>query len=71
MSIEHRKVGVESHKSNGRVERSFRTFRDYLVKMRGITLGEKVKRILKAYNNTYHVAIRCTPAESINDVSEL
>lgn len=34
LDIEHRKVGVESHRSNGRVERIIRTLRDSILKAR-------------------------------------
>jgi transposase InsO family protein len=69
--IKHRRTGVESHKSNGRVERAIiRTLREGLAKDKSGTLEERVGRIEKRCNNTYHTAIKCTPSEAWNDNCE-
>ena len=65
MVIEHTKVGIESHKSNGRVERVIGTIREGIIKPDGFTLEEKIAIIVKQYNKTYHSAIRCTPKEAL------
>jgi transposase InsO family protein len=62
--IKHRKVGVESHRSNGRVERVIGTIREALVKDTEGELGDRIERIVGTYNNTYHGAIGCTPVEA-------
>jgi len=66
--IEHRKVSVESHRSNGRVERVIGTIREGLVKNKQGTLEGRLRKIVSAYNRTYHTAIDCTPMEAIKDI---
>jgi len=62
--VAHRKVSVESHRSNGRVERLIGTIREGLVKLKNGSLKEKIARIIGEYNKTYHTALRCTPEEA-------
>ncbi|KAL0265822.1 UNVERIFIED_CONTAM: hypothetical protein PYX00_011537 [Menopon gallinae] len=62
--IRHRRVEVELHQSNGRVERAIGTLRKGLAKNRVGTLKEWVKRVVGAYNNTLHTAIGCTTREA-------
>jgi phosphoribosylformylglycinamidine (FGAM) synthase-like enzyme len=69
--IRHRMVSVESHRSNGRVERVIGTLREGLVKIKGNTLEERVEEITRAYNNTYHSGIRCTPREAWKDETNI
>lgn len=60
--IKHRRVSVESHQSNGRVERVIRTIREALVKIeRGQPLEEKLREIEEGYNNKYHKGVKCAP----------
>lgn len=65
MNIEHRRVGVESHRSNGRVERAIGSIKEGLIKKEGNSdLGKKVSDVVRSYNETYHSGIRCTPIEA-------
>jgi len=67
--IEHRLVGVEAHRSNGRVERVIRTLREGLVKNKEGEFEERLKNVVGKYNWTYHSAIRCSPREAWEDKS--
>lgn len=67
--INQRLVSVESHQSNGRVERAIRTIRDGLAKHRAKPMETELEEILRAYNDTYHEGIKCTPNEAWNDES--
>ncbi|KAI5170371.1 hypothetical protein PAEPH01_1374, partial [Pancytospora epiphaga] len=67
--IRHNTVGVESHRSNGRVESVIGSVREALMKDDKGTLDERVKRIMEAYNNTYQTAIGCTPVEACLDAT--
>lgn len=71
--IEHRKVSIESHRSNGRIERLLRTIRETLAKNEISDLESNIIKTIKEYNNTYHSAIGCTPEEAKNneDFSDL
>ena len=69
MDIEHRKIGIESHKSNGRVERIIRTVRESILKSNKKTFEEKVGEAIEKYNNSFHVGINCTPIEATNDTT--
>ncbi|KAF9747733.1 hypothetical protein NGRA_3512, partial [Nosema granulosis] len=65
--IKHRKVGVESHRSNGRIERGIRTIREALLKQdkeEERDIKKMLSRAVKGYNNTYHSGIKCTPDEA-------
>ena len=64
--VENRSVSLEAHRSNGRVERAIRTIREGLIKSKG-DLNTKLTKLVQDDNNTYHSAIRCTPAEAWND----
>jgi hypothetical protein len=59
-----RRIGVESHKSDGRVERAIRTLREGPAMDKSGTLEERVGRIEERYNNTYHTAIKRMPNEA-------
>ncbi|KAF9749472.1 Transposon Ty4-H Gag-Pol polyprotein, partial [Nosema granulosis] len=65
--IKHNKVGVESHRSNGRVGRAIRTIRDGLIKNKNGTILERLDEVVKKYNNSYHNGIKCTPSEAYKD----
>jgi hypothetical protein len=67
--ILHRKVGVESHKSNGRVERVIGSLKEGLRKSNERIFEEKVRQVTLGYNETYHCGIGCTPVEAWNDES--
>lgn len=67
--VKHTKVGMESHRSNGRVERVIGTIRKALMKDTEGTLTERTARIADAYNNTYQTAIGCTPMEACADTT--
>lgn len=62
--ILHTKVAVESHNSNGRIERVIRTVREGLLKAEGKILQEKLEFTVGKYNETYHEAIKMTPKEA-------
>ena len=66
-NIMHKIVRLESHRSNGRVERLIETIRDGLCKFREGSFDSRIKYITDTYNNTYHTAIKCTPAEAWRD----
>lgn len=67
LNIEHRKVGVESHRSNGRVERIIRTLRDSILKSKEVEFADKVYEAIETYNLSFHVGIDCTPIEAVKD----
>ena len=68
--IVHSKVSVESHKSNGRVERMIGTIREGLAKDKKGTMAQRIKRVIAAYNDTYHSGIKCTPREAMESMPE-
>ncbi|KAI5152045.1 hypothetical protein ENBRE01_2525, partial [Enteropsectra breve] len=68
--IVHRMVSVESHRSNGRVERVIGTIREGLAKLKDGGLEERIKKITETYNTAYHVAIKCTPLEAVADIKD-
>lgn len=60
--IKHRRTSLESHQSNGRVERVIRTIRDALVKIeRGQAVEDKLKEIEQGYNDRQHRGVGCSP----------
>lgn len=65
--INHEKIGVESHRSNGRVERVIGTFRDYIAKCEDENFEEFIKEFTDIYNNTFHISIKKTPTEAMNN----
>src|SRR5699024_405417 len=67
--MEHRIVSVESHRSNGRVERLIGTIREGMMKESELSLKEKIKKIMNSYNRTYHSGIGCTPEEAWDNES--
>ncbi|KAI5151809.1 hypothetical protein ENBRE01_2401 [Enteropsectra breve] len=68
--IEHHRISLEKHQSNGRVERLNRTLWQYFRKMEDNTdmdhkqLEDKIKKLITSYNNTFHRAINNTPNEA-------
>jgi hypothetical protein len=69
LGIRHRLVSVESHVSNGRVERIIRTLRDSILKSNKRSFREKVGDAIRIYNNSYHAGIKCSPVEAGKDNS--
>lgn len=67
--MRHETVSIESHRSNGRVERIIRTIRDSFNKNNEADIHKKTLKVVDSYNNTYHSAIKCTPLEALEDVS--
>ena len=68
--IKHKKVAIEDHRGNGRVERVIRTLRESLLKENDSQkLGEKIGIVTNKYNDTYHSGIKCTPREAFLDKS--
>ena len=65
--IDHRKVSVESHGSNGRIERAIRTIREGVFKLEDRNIGNCIEKVIEIYNNTYHSGIRCTPREAVEE----
>lgn len=61
--VGHRLVGVEAHRSNGRVERAIRTIREGLLEVRNDNLENKLKEVVRSYNRPYYSAIKYTPDE--------
>jgi hypothetical protein len=68
-NINHTKVSVESHRSNGRVERVIGTLREGLAKHKGDDLLERITQIQNIYNMTYHSGIKMSPGEAWLDES--
>lgn len=64
MYLEHNKVGLESHRSNGIFERIIRTLRKSIMK------SNKVYEAIKTYNLSFHVGLECTPIEAEIDDTE-
>lgn len=71
MGIKHRKISVESHRSNGRIERVISTFRDYMQKYKDMEIKPKVQLITEMYNKTYHSSIKCTPCEALENYMDV
>ncbi|KAM0677901.1 hypothetical protein BDAP_001580 [Binucleata daphniae] len=67
MGIEHIRVGVEAHRSNGRIERVIGTVREASQKNKNGSIIERIGSIVNKHNNTYHIAINSTPAESYDN----
>ncbi|KAF9756190.1 Transposon Tf2-9 polyprotein, partial [Nosema granulosis] len=67
LKISHRKVSIESHRSNGRVERVIGTLREAIIKSDGEDFEQKVNKSVWRYNNSYHVGLGCTPIEALQD----
>ncbi|KRH93832.1 LTR Retrotransposon, partial [Pseudoloma neurophilia] len=68
MGIEHHLVGIEAHRSNGRVERVVRTIRDAAVKLgHEMPIEDKIEMITEKYNRTYHIGIKSTPLEALTE----
>ena len=70
MGIKHSPVGVEAHRSNGRVERVIRTIRELLGKSNHGELEKNLTNVVHRYNNTYHRSIECTTKEAFEKFSE-
>lgn len=66
-NINHSVVSVESHRSNGRVERVIRTLREGLAKYKEGSIENRISRLIGIYNNSFHSAIGCTPREAYED----
>jgi transposase InsO family protein len=62
-NVLHRKVAVESHRNNGRVERVIGTIREGILKDDTEDFKARVKRCTQCYNNSYHAGLGCTPFE--------
>lgn len=62
--VEHHKVGLEAHASNGRIERAIRTIRDTISTEKDGTIKYRIDKIVKSYNKTYHSRIKSTPEEA-------
>lgn len=71
IGIEHRKVSVENHRSNGRVERVIGTLREYLKKHTDGNILDRVKDITRNYNSTYHSSIKCSPKEALKKYGDV
>jgi hypothetical protein len=69
--IKHRRIGVESHKDNGRVGRAIRTLREGVAKDKSDILEERVGRIEERYNNTYHTGTKCAHKKAWDGNSEI
>lgn len=67
IDIRHRKVSIESQRSNGRVESVIGTLRETILKMKEMSFDKKVHKIIEIYNNSLHLEIGCTPTETIKD----
>ncbi|KAF9758258.1 hypothetical protein NGRA_3191, partial [Nosema granulosis] len=65
--IRQHKVSIESHRSNGRIERAIRTIRESVFKQGGKFTEEMVVNAVRGYNQTFHSAIKCTPEEAKED----
>jgi hypothetical protein len=69
LKINHRKVSVESHTSNGRVERIIRTIRVSVLKSKKGLFEDKIKEAVEIYNNSFHAGVKCTPIKAAEDKS--
>ncbi|KAM0679376.1 hypothetical protein BDAP_000243 [Binucleata daphniae] len=62
--IKHHVVSVESHRSNGRIERVIGTIREMMRKNEREEINETLKYVTDVYNNSYHDAIKRSPIEA-------
>ncbi|KRH93495.1 putative ltr retrotransposon [Pseudoloma neurophilia] len=61
-----RSIGIEAHRSNGRVERVIRTISDVVVKLGDdMSLNEKMEIITDKYNLTYNIRMKCSSLEAL------
>lgn len=67
--IRHHLVSVEGHRDNGRVERVIGTLRELLRKVDG-NIYERVRKVTKTYNNSYHKSIKCGPGEAMRNFKD-
>lgn len=67
LDIEHRKVSIEAHRSNGRVERVIGTLRECIAKSNLRRFEDKVNKSIEIYNKSYHSGLKCTPIEAVQD----
>lgn len=67
--ITHRKLSIESHRSNVRVERVIGTLREAIIKSREEDFEKKVTSSVWKYNNSYHDGLGCTPFEALKDTT--
>ncbi|KAF9749464.1 hypothetical protein NGRA_3472 [Nosema granulosis] len=65
--IEHRKISVEAHGSNGRIERAIRTIRESVFKLGDVVIESVVERAVIMYNETYHSGLKCIPNEEFKE----
>ncbi|KAF9756208.1 hypothetical protein NGRA_3258, partial [Nosema granulosis] len=65
--VEHRKVSVESHGSNGRIERAIRTIRESVFKQGNIGIETAIKYAVNKYNVTFHSGLKCTTQEAVRE----
>ncbi|KAF9761704.1 hypothetical protein NGRA_2447, partial [Nosema granulosis] len=61
--VNHRKVSVEAHGSNGRIERAIRTIRECVFKQQ----TEDIESAVSEYNESYHSGLKCSPREAVRD----
>ncbi|KAM0686624.1 hypothetical protein COBT_002152 [Conglomerata obtusa] len=69
--IIHNKVGVEAHRSNGRVERVLSSIREANVKSQISNFNDRLLDIVEKYNHTYHSSIKCTPKEAFTNYFDI
>ena len=70
--IVRKKVSIEAHTSNGRVERAIRTIREALVKLdKDRTIKERLKEVGMSYNNTWHAGIKTTAYKAFDKEEEV
>lgn len=64
--IVHTQVGVEAHRSNGRIERAIKSIKEALWKRdeQLTNIEHKLSDIISQYNETFHRSIKCTPNEA-------
>ncbi|KAF9761953.1 hypothetical protein NGRA_2313 [Nosema granulosis] len=67
--IKHRKVSIEAHRRNGRVERVIGTLRETMAKVDVDVFENKASESIRIYNTSYHSGIKFTPLEAIQDGS--
>lgn len=68
--IKHHMVSVESHNSNGRIERVIRTIREGMMKNGDPYSRDKLDNVIGSYNNSFHKGLGMSPLEAIEKVTE-
>ena len=67
LRIERRRLSLESHRINGRINRTIRTIRDGILKSKKESFTDKVYEAIEKYNLSFHAGLKCILVEAVDD----